>query len=342
MRFMDKYKKAAPTPVAAPSPTPAPAAVPTPAPVKAVKAAPAPKVVEVEPETVVVTDVPEEDAGTNFALSLLGGGDEESTNVLAALVTTVSSGGVFSPGGAFPFVGQTKGNSESAGGLCAANGTPEEVAELLPQGKGAFTGVFFAHRLIGVLWPEAGQSEDGEKAKPIGKVIVASNDAQLSALARKAAEVYQFTKGHDKNNPAKQPSTKDKFDGIGHFRLGVEILVFRKGIPFVIATPVNYSSVEKTLSSLAAAFPNGKYAAFPAKITPVSESAKGSTAWVTHSLKFSVALDDKGKEVFTEFRAFAAEAGNDPEFQAAFAEWKRTDVNDDVIERLTKIASMGR
>ena len=110
----------------------------------------------------------------------------------------------------------------------------------------------------------------------------------------------------------------------------------------MVATPVNYGSVEATLASLAAAFPNGKYAAFPAKITPISTPAKGSTPWLTHSFKFAVALDDKGKDVFAEFKEFAAQAGSDPEFQAAFADWKRTDTTEDVVERLTKIASMGR
>jgi hypothetical protein len=149
---------------------------------------------------------------------------------------------------------------------------------------------------------------------------------------RKAGEVYQFTKG----------TLKGKFDGIGHFRPGVELLFFRKGVVFVVAVPQHYSSLEKTLASLAAAFPNGRYGAFPCKVTPLSEPQPGQVAWTAHSLKFAIEVGGKGEEVFNEFKAFAAEVGNDPEFQAAFTSWKASEVDEDGVTRLTQIGSMGR
>lgn len=343
MGFMDKYKKA-PTPGAETNTTsvaaapaakavapvtvtpPAPKPKPAPAPVKTVE-------VEAEVETVVVTDVPET-PGETFALSLFGGPDDGSGDVLNALISQQQASRTFSPGGAFPFVSQTKGNA--GGGLCADPKTAEEIMELLPQGKGAFTAVFLGHRLVGAGWPQGLQTGDGqkseEKTKPVFKVVAASNDATLSALVRKAGEVYQFTKG----------TLKGKFDGIGHFRPGVELLFFRKGVVFVVAPPQHYSSLEKTLASLAAAFPNGRYGAFPCKVTPFSEPQPGAVPWTAHSLKFAVAVDDKGAEVFNEFKAFAAEVGNDPEFQAAFAGWKASEADDDAVARLTQIGSMGR
>ncbi len=355
MGFMDKYKKTGPATtetVATPAPTPAPApkAATVLPPVKKATPPPAPvKTIEVEVEPVVVTDVEETAVATpgeTFALSLFGGADDGSGDVLNALISQQQASRTFSPGGAFPFVSQTKGNA--GGGLCADPKTPEEIMELLPQGKGAFTAVFLGHRLVGAGWPEGLQTGDApkdpnaQKAKPVFKVVAASNDAQLCALVRKAGEVYQFTKGHVKGGPDKQPGTKDKFDGIGHFRPGVELLFFRKGVVFVVAPPQHYSSLEKTLASLAAAFPNGRYGAFPCKVTPLSEPQPGSVAWTAHSLKFAVAVDDKGQEVFNEFKAFAAEVGNDPEFQAAFTSWKASEVDEDGVNRLTQIGSMGR
>jgi hypothetical protein len=337
MGFMDKYKKpnteaaaAAPAPVVA---TPAPKAVAAPKP----KPAPAPAPVitqEAEVETVVVTDLPET-PGETFALTLFGGQDDGSGDVLNALISQQQASRTFSPGGAFPFVSQTKGNA--GGGLCADPKTPEDIMEVLPQGKGAFTAVFLGHRLVGAGWPQGLNGDtpkdpNAQKDKPVFKVVAASNDATLCALVRKAGEVYQFTKG----------TLKGKFDGIGHFRPGVELLFFRKGVVFVVAVPQHYSSLEKTLASLAAAFPNGRYGAFPCKVTPLSEPQPGQVAWTAHSLKFAVAVDDKGAEVFNEFKAFAAEVGNDPEFQAAFTSWKASEVDEDGVTRLTQIGSMGR
>lgn len=334
MGFMDKYKKTEAI-VGTPPTTLASAAKATVVtPPKKVTPPPAPKVVDAEVETVVVTDVPEETTpGETFALSLFGGADDGSGDVLNQMIAQQQASRTFSPGGAFPFVSQTKGNA--GGGLCADPKTPEDVLELLPQGKGPFTAVFLGHRLVGAGWPEGlndAKKEVTEKVKPVFKVSAASNDATLCALVRKAGEVYQFTKG----------PLKGKFDGIGHFRPGVELLFFRKGVVFVVAVPQHYSSMEKTLASLAAAFPNGRYGAFPCRVTPLSEAQPGSTAWTAHSLKFAVAADDKGVEVSKEFKAFAAEVGQDAEFQAAFAAWKATEVDEDAVARLTQIASMGR
>jgi hypothetical protein len=340
MGFMDKYKNKAPataevntTPAPAPAPKAAPAPVPVTPPKAKVTPPPVPKVVEVEAEVVVVTDVPET-PGETFALSVFGGADDGSGDVLNALISQQQASRTFSPGGAFPFISQTKGNA--GGGLCADPKITEDILELLPQGKGAFTAVFIGHRLVGAGWPEGLNGEaspqDKAKTKPVFKVVAASNDATLCALVRKAGEVYQFTKG----------TLKGKFDGIGHFRSGVELLFFRKGVVFVVAVPQHYSSLEKTLASLAAAFPNGRYGAFPCKVTPFSEPQPGAVPWTAHSLKFAVAIDEKGAETFNEFKAFAAEVGQDAEFQAAFAAWKASECDDDAVARLTQIGSMGR
>lgn len=326
MGLMDKYKKqkadggATATAVAeAPKPAPAPVAE---------KPKPAPEPTKTVEATVIATEP------ARNALSLFEFKSDEAEQVLALIVDAAESKPNFN--GPFPITAIVRGNN---GGMLSPNdGLDAEIAAALPAGKAGFTAVFLGYRLVGLAWPTkmddtaVGTGGDA-KVKPAWNVVVSCEDVQNVALVRKAGDAYQFTPGVD----------KDKFDGLGHFRPGVEALFYspKHGL-FVVKGVDHASSTSRTLVSLAKALPNGRFAPFPAQVTPKSTDEKGIKPWKCHSLEFAVAVNEAGKEAWTGFQEWVKEAKADAEFMATFNEWKASKISDAAAAALPKIAALGR
>lgn len=327
-RFKEKQNQAAAS-------APAPTAKPNP--VKA-KPAPEPEPEAVEVQAEVVSDTPEQTRAVTafdpFAM-ILGGDTSAADAVLAvALDMAENTGGGGNFDGPFPLVSLAKGNSGGKWQL-AENASDPEVAMRLPVAAKDFTAVFLGVRIYGLAWPEK-YSDDKktreEKDKPLWKVEIGSGDVENFQTALQAGEVYQFTPGKD----------KDKFDGLGHFRPGVEMLFWRDGIVFAMRLPDNYTSTIRALQSLGKVMAGvGGMRALPVSVTPYTTDEGGAKAWKCHSVRIEAAATKEGVKAGKDFAAIRQDLLNDQEFSDNFAAWNATNVEGEgALEALAGIAAL--
>lgn len=262
--------------------------------------------------------------------------NEEANSVLDIIASKIEGGGADRNfDGPFPLVKLLKGNS--GGSWTFGSNVDGEAAGVLPVAKNPFIAQFLAYRLYGVAWETAmvGHASSGGsdgKDKPIWKFQVSSSDKELTSAVLNAGEVYQYTKGAEKSA---------KFDGLGHMREGVELLLMKKGIVFAVRLPDHHTTTMRTLESLSSVMRGvGGLRAIPLVITPYSTDEKGMTPWKCHALRIEAAINAEGKAVDTEFKAMKDDMMADAEFSAAFSEWNKTDVTEDAADAIRQIAAM--
>jgi hypothetical protein len=264
-------------------------------------------------------------------LAVIQGGDSSATD--AALLGLIAQAEERpSIMGDFPLV--TLIGGESGGMMSVHEEVDEDTTVQLPMGTKAFTAVYLGYRLVCQAWPKGDRTE-GVKVKPLFAGEVGSGDTVTVDLLSSAARKYQFTK----------KIFKVKFDGVGHVRMGVELLFYKaalNGSPliYVLRLPSNYSSAVKALEAIQKALPNGKNQAFPARVEPYVVEEKGATAWPCHTIKVSVAIDDKGNDVWGAFQKVRPEIIADEEFSETLAKWNMTTLTEENIASLKTIAGM--
>lgn len=319
--------KAAPAAAVAPAPLPTPAA-----PV-------APPVVETR---AVTTFDP-------FSL-ITGGSNEDVNNVLAFVLEEAEKQGP-SFDGPFPMIALGKGNSSAGGKWQLGSNVPPELRAVLPVANEAFAAVFLGYRAYGVAWNEGMSGKDNkvisptpgtqdDKAKPLWKVTISMSDVANIQAAMKAGEAYQYTKYTEK--PA-------KFDGLGHFRPGVEMVFFtvnpidQSPVVFAIKLPDHYTSTQRALESLGRVMAGlGGLRAAPLLVTPYSTEEKGAVPWMCHSVRIEAAVDKKGKLVWDAFQGIKEALMADEDFSRDFKAWNQTDATPEALAALHAIAGMAK
>ncbi len=267
---------------------------------------------------------------------ITGSGADDANSVMEMILAKAEEQGDRNFDGVFPLVKLTKGNSGGSWS-CGSNVSGEEAA-VLPVATKPFTAVFLGYRIYGVAWETSMQGHDAaggdeNKAKPIWKVgSIASADKALVQAALDAGENYQFTPGAQKG---------EKFDGLGHFRPGVEFLFYRKGVVFAVRLPDHYNTTIRALESLGGIMRGlGGLRAVPLIVTPYSTDEKGAKAWKCHSLRFEIGMTAEGKSVGEEFNSIKADLMADEQFSADFRTWNTSDVEEAAVGALKEIASM--
>lgn len=266
---------------------------------------------------------------------ITGQGGEDASSVLEMILAkTEEDGDDRNFDGVFPLVKLLKGNS--GGSWTFGSNVDGASAAVLPVAKNPFTAIFLGYRLYGVAWEtsmigHAASGGDDKKSKPLWKVQIASSDKALVSAALEAGEAYQFCKGTEKGA---------KYDGLGHFRPGVEMLFYREGIVFAVRLPDHYSTTIRSLEALGSVMRGlGGLKAVPVTVTPYSTDEKGATPWKCHALRIEFAASAGGKALAQEFDGIKADMVADAEFGPTFAEWNTTVIEDDAAAALKEIAS---
>lgn len=369
MGLLNKHlTKAASTPAAAPTPATQAALEPTAAQLKPVEAvvqpaapaapaapkkplfaakAPAAAVAPAAPVAPTPVAVPETRALATFdPFSLItGGSNDDVNNVLAFVLEEADKQGP-SFDGPFPMIALGKGNSAAGGTWQLGSNVPPELRAVLPVSNQPFTAVFLGYRVYGVAWAESksghapmpGKSED--KSKPLWKVTISMSDVANVQAAVKAGETYQYTKGTEKG---------EKFDGLGHFRPGVEMVFFTSNpidnspVVFAVKLPDHYTSTQRALESLGRVMAGlGGLKAAPLLITPFSTTEKGSVPWQCHSIRIEADVSKKGQTVWAAFQGIKEALMSDEDFSRDFKAWNQTEAEPNALAALHAIAAMAK
>jgi len=316
----------------APAPAPAPASAPAPRKTRVTR----PPVEEVAVEAVVVEDT----KPATRALSLhdplallMGKASEQADSVLSFVLAEAAKPNASTNfDGAFPLLRLAKGNS--GGAWQFGDNVGPETAGVLPTGRKEFTAEFLGVRIFGIAWPEAkGDTTSDQVVAPIWKAFVSSGDVELFQTVLTAGETYQFTPG----------AQKSKFDGLGHFRPGVEMLFYRNGEVFAMRLPDHYTSTVRALQALGAVMASvGGMRACPVVVSPYTTEEGGKVAWKCHSVRITMAASPEGAAIHKEFQQVKGQLLEDKDFASAFSEWNTTDASDDAVSALTEIASYAK
>lgn len=259
-----------------------------------------------------------------FAI-ITGAGLADAESVLNAMIVHSEEKPTFE--GPFPTVDLQKGNS--GGMFVPASNVTEEVAPLLPVARNTFAAVFLGYRLNYTAWAEQ-MKEGAPKSNPLYAGHVGCADVANIAALSDASEVYQFC------------GNKGKFDGIGHFRMGAEFLLFRKGVVFTLRLPTHYTSATRAIVALGKALPNGKMAAAPLTFSPYTTDEPGKTAWKCHSLRIGFEVSDQAKAEWAAFSAKKADLMADPEFAANLKAWNTSDVTPEALAAMKAVVGLGK
>ena len=308
--------QAATTPVA-PAPQP-----------KAKPVAPAP---QPKPEITVKTETTSRALSTFDPFAVITGESHDMANeVLAAIEASADAKPDFN--GPFPIVELSRGNG--GGKLVLGSNVTEEQAVSLPATTKPFDAVFLGYRLTYLAWPSGGQRGEGEapaeKEKPLYSGVVNCADGETVSALHDAAEAYQFC------------GNKSKFDGIGHFRMGVEFLLFRKGQVFVLKLPTHFTSAQRALTALRKALPGGKLTACPLTLTPYTTVEPGRVQWQCHSIRIAIAQDLNNAPEWQAWQAARADILADEDMKANIAAWNTSDVTEAALAAMRQVASMGK
>lgn len=291
-----------------------------------------------------------------FAL-ITGGTNEDVNNVLGFILEEAEKTGP-SFDGPFPMIALGKGNSSAGGKWQLGSNVPPELRAVLPVANEAFTAVFLGYRVYGVAWaeqkagndpaapgaipvPKAAAPAAGEdKAKPLWKVTISMSDVANIQAAMKAGEAYQFTKRVEK---------AEKFDGLGHFRPGVEMVFFtinpidNSPVVFSVKLPDHYTSTQRALESLGRVMAGlGGLKAAPLSITPYSTEEKGAVAWSCHSIRIEADVGKKGQTVWAAFQGIKEALMSDEDFSRDFKAWNQTEAEPEALAALHAIAAMAK
>lgn len=267
-----------------------------------------------------------------------GSGSEVVDSILDYVITkSEEKGGGGDFDGPFPLVKLAKGNS--GGSWQFADNVDGDSAAVMPVAKKGTTAMFLGVRIFALAWPEGykdkekGAKEEA-KDKPLWQIKVSSGDKTNFEAAIKAGEVYQYTRGDEK---------AEKFDGLGHFRPGVEFLLLRSGVVFVMRLPDHYTSTVRALAALGTTMKGlGGMKVAPITLEPYTTEEPGKTSWKCHSLRIGFAASAEGKAQAEEFQSIREDLMGDPEFQKLYAEWNTTDATPDALAALHDIADMGK
>lgn len=217
----------------------------------------------------------------------------------------------------FPVFEVTPGNT--GGAFRPMRGTPEAIADELPQGSKPVPCIFLGYRTHLFAWP-VGKSDDGEKVKPVWAVNVPCTAAQDAVLIAKAMEKYTY------KNKAAKAAYDFEVSGVGHLRCQFQALVFVASMN-AICVVQSVGAYKSWLGSCASARglldPNGGFIKSPVAASVATTEEKGAEAWKLHTLQFSPALGEKVDRtaIMKQFAAFGSAIQAEPQKLQEVMDW---------------------
>lgn len=223
--------------------------------------------------------------------------------------------------------------------MSPSESTPEDIANLLPQGKQPVKGVYLAHRMCAIAWPtNFDEKQEGDRPSISG--AVPPSDTELTAQVLKGCENFQFA-----------PRDKKETDwivangGPGHLRVQLQILVYMPEFDDCIV--IQTAPLLKTVQKMAASLldnqnSDGTMSPFPAVFQPTSDTWFEDNMY--HYFKITPTLNDEGQEAMKSYAAWAKTTQDeDPEMVAKVIAWFKGadfELQPDHLERIKKAASM--
>lgn len=266
----------------------APAATSPPVPVAAAPVLPPVSTVTVVAQVAAPASAPQASAG--FGLSI----PSMSANVLALVAGHAEESATFSD--LFPTLVIKGGNA--GGTMSPSNGTPKDIANMLPQGKQPVHGIFMAYRVEAIAWP-TGFDDKGEKDKPTINVAIPCNDVDNVTALLKASDNFQFCSDKTKWSAAS--------GGPGHVRPVFQMLVYLPQFDDVVVLQApgllkSWQTMSQLLNGMAA--PDGSLVAFPAVFEPTT--APWYDTNVFHYFNITPQVNAQGKEWMQKYGQFIA------------------------------------
>lgn len=242
----------------------------------------------------------------------------------------------------FPILQVAGGNSAAAGTYGPIEKTDADLAARMPVGnKGRpFNGVFLGYRTEILAWA-LGYNDPkpaDDDGRPAWSGVLDPRNAEDAKLVLKASEAYHFTKTIEKS---------PKFNGVGHPRPSLQILVYVKDVgPIVVQLPGHHFSWTKTLASLSRHTDPATKALgqFPAVFrVDVEDKTINGNPTKTTSLGIDQFVSDEAKALWTEFQTWRDAVKNDPEKAAEIRGWLTGEdhpITDTVRDKLKACAAL--
>lgn len=283
------------------------------------------------PTEAAVETAPEPQAvGQERGLSLFNSSDVGAA--LLAVTEHQSSRQTF----AFPVIEVTPGNT--GGAFRPMKGTPEDIADEMPQGSKPIPCIFLGYRTKLFAWT-AGQNVAGEKAsKPAWSCNVPCTNAEDAKLIVKAMEKHTFTK--KANKAVYDYDTSD----VGHIRSQFQALVFLPALDRIV-TIQGVGLYKAWAGSCASAReildPQGGFLKVPIMVSVSTTEEPGAEAWKLHVMEFTPTLNDKVDRVgiMKKFAAFGQGIQQDQTKMQEVMDWlacKDAPITDTLREKLKK------
>jgi hypothetical protein len=265
-------------------------------------------------------------------------------NMASALLAVTETPEPTVGGPAFPILTTQGGNA--GGAFVPLKGMPQEIADLLPQGRKPVEGVFLAYRTELTAWPvgysDAPTAQGDEKSKPVWDVAAPCSDAALTQLVQTACRKYQYTKGADKH------IWNFEANGVGHIRPVLQLMIYLPTVDdvIVVQTASHYASWRRSLDNLARNVDPAtkQLMQFPCSIRSVSAREQvGPNEVSIHTFDIQAVMNDSGKKWWEAYAAWRTRLANAPDVVALVKEWMAGSdkpATAQIRERLSKGAAM--
>jgi hypothetical protein len=267
---------------------------------------------------------------------------------MAAGLIAVTDVQDFGGGPAFPILTVSGGNA--GGAFVPLSGTPQEIADMLPQGRKPVEGVFLAYRNEVTAWPisyqerqaQGAQSAEGSD-KPAWSAVVPCMNGDASRLLAEACQKYQFTKGPNK------PLWNMAASGVGHIRPALQALIYLPAVDdvIVVQTVSHYSSWKRSLDNLKRHVDprTGSLSQFPCSIRSVTNTETiGPNQVAIHTLDIGAVMNETGKAWWDAYSAWRAKLADSPDVTALLKEWimgEDRKLTEEILGRLQKAKTIG-
>ncbi len=292
----------------------------------------------VEPEVLTAT-VETQGAPATSALSIYD--SSAATAALMAVVEQADDLGSNAP--AFPTIVVSGGNT--GGAFEAMKGTPEDVRDILPEGRKPIPCILLGYRTHLFAWATAASDKsDGQKAsKPVWAVNVPASNVEDFKLITKALNNYTFKKKHEK-----AAYDYDKEPQVGHLKAQFQALVYLPAADQIVVVQGLglYKSWVNSCGSVAKLIdPKGGFLKTPISAHVTTTEEKGAEAWKLHSLCFQLTLPTTAnrEEIGAKFMAFVKRMQGDEQANTKVLDWlNATDhtITDDIRAKLKASLSL--
>lgn len=293
-----------------------------------------------EPE-VLTAQVENTEAPTTSALSIY-----DSATAGAALLAVVAeseSGASNAP--PFPTIVVSGGNT--GGAFEAMKGTPEDVRDILPEGRKPIPCILLGYRTHLFAWAAAASDKasggDGKPSRPVWACNVPASNAEDYKLITKALNNYTFKKKHEK-----AAYDFDREPQVGHLKAQFQALVYLpatdslaviQGLGLYKSWVNSCGSVSKLVDA------KGGFIKAPISAHVQTVDEKGSEAWKLHSLCFQLALPTNvsREEIGAKFLAFVQRMQGDEQANSKVLDWLNAvdhTITDDIRAKLKASLSL--